>query len=71
MFMDANKAFQIPCSVHIEGSSEIVLNCSQVQADQGFNMNIISTAIIRQLRLQFHSLSDVSFTGLTIKTADH
>ena len=71
MFMGADKAFQIPYSVHIEGSSEIVLNHSQVQADQGSNMNIILTAMARQLRLQFHSLSDVGFAGLTMKTADY
>ena len=69
--MGADKAFQIPCSVCIEGSSKIVLNCFQVQADQGSNINIILTAIVRQLRLQFHSLSDVGFAGLTMKMADH
>ena len=34
-------------------------------------MNIISTAMIKQLNLSFHSLSDVEFTDLIIKTADY
>ena len=34
-------------------------------------MNIIFTAMIKQLNLSFHSLSDVEFTDLIIKTADH
>ncbi|SLM37975.1 Ribonuclease H-like domain [Lasallia pustulata] len=48
-----------------------VLGRSQVQADQGSDMNVISTAMARQLGLTFHSLSDVGFAGLTMKTADH
>ena len=34
-------------------------------------MNVISTAMIKQLSLSFHSLSDVEFTDLITKTADH
>ena len=34
-------------------------------------MNIIFTAMIKQLNLSFHSLSDVEFTDLIMKTADH
>ena len=34
-------------------------------------MNVISTAMIRQLGLTFYSLSDVRFTDLTIKITDH
>ena len=34
-------------------------------------MNVISTAMAKQLGLPFHSLSDVGFAGLTMKTADH
>lgn len=43
----------------------------QVQADQGSDMNVISTAMAKQLGLPFQSLSDVGFAGLTMKTADH
>ena len=70
-FINADKAFQILCKVRVDEEKKLVLNCSQMQADQGFNMNIILTAITRQLKLQFHSLFDVNFAGLTIKMIDH
>ena len=34
-------------------------------------MNVIFTAIIKQLNLSFHSLSNMRFTDLIMKTADH
>ena len=66
-----NKAFQIPCIIQIDGEHKQKLNCSQVQIDQKLNINVILTAIVKWLKLLFHSLSDVGFTDLIIKTADH
>ena len=34
-------------------------------------MNVILTAIVKWLKLLFHSLSDVGFAGLMMKTADY
>ena len=34
-------------------------------------MNVIFTAMIKQLSLSFHSLFNVEFTDLILKTADH
>ena len=34
-------------------------------------MNVISMTIAKQLKLLFHSLSDVSFASLIMKTADY
>ena len=34
-------------------------------------MNVISTAMIKQLDLSFHFLSDVEFTDLIMKTVNH
>ena len=69
--MRADKAFQIPCMIQVGGECEQKLNCSQVQADQKSDMNVILTVIIKQLELLFHSLLDVGFAGLMMKTADH
>ncbi|SLM36249.1 hypothetical protein LPUS_05745 [Lasallia pustulata] len=69
--MGADKAFRIPCSVRVKGGGELALDRSQVQADQGSDMNVISTAMAKQLGLHLYPLSDVGFAGLTMKTADH
>ena len=68
--MGADKAFRIPCMIRV-GGREQELDRSQVQADQGSDMNVISTAMAKWLELPFHSLSDVGFAGLMMKTADH
>ncbi|SLM39631.1 Zinc finger, CCHC-type [Lasallia pustulata] len=69
--MGADKAFRIPYSVRVKGGGELALDRSQVQADQGSDMNVISTAMAKQLGLHLYPLSDVGFAGLTMKTADH
>ena len=70
-----NKAFRIPCSVRLTDNSnttkEISLNKSQVQADQGSDINVMSTALAKQLRLELHPLSSIGFAGMTMRTADN
>ena len=68
--MGTDKAFRIPCTIRANGQEQ-ELDRSQVQADQGSDMNVISTAMAKRLGLPFHSLSDVGFAGLAMKTADH
>ena len=68
--MGADKTFQIPCIIQV-GGHEQELDHSQVQADQGLNMNVILMVMAKWLKLLFHSLSDVGFAGLMMKTADH
>ncbi len=34
-------------------------------------MNVISTGLVRQIGLDMHSLSEIGFRGLTMRTADH
>ena len=69
--MKVNKAFQIPCMIQVGGGHEQKLDHSQVQADQESDMNVILTVIVKQLKLSFHSLLDVGFADLMMKTADH
>ena len=66
-----DKAFRIPASVRVEGQPELLeLDKSQVQADQGSDMNVILTAMVKRLSLEMHSLEEVGFAGLTMRTAD-
>ena len=69
--MRADKAFQIPYIIQVDEGCEQKLNHLQIQINQKSDINVILTVIVKQLKLLFYSLSDVSFTGLTIKTADY
>ena len=68
--VEQDKAYRIPAVIRIN-NKEISLVKSQVQADQGSDMNVISPAIIRQYKLDLHSLSEIEFAGISIKTANH
>lgn len=69
--MSADKAFWISCTVWLVRQRDLTMNQSHIQADQGSDMNVIFTSMIKQLELQFHSLSDVSFADLMMKMTDH
>ena len=69
--MRVNKAFQIPYMIQVGGECKQKLNCSQIQADQRSDINVILTVITKWLELSFHSLSDVNFADLIMKTADY
>lgn len=49
----------------------IELDTKFTQAGQGSDMNVISTGLVRHLSLELHSLSEVGFKGLSMRTADH
>jgi len=66
-----DKAFRIPCTIKKADGANIRLEKSYVQADQGSDMNVISTGLVRQIGLDMHSLSEIGFRGLTMRTADH
>ena len=70
--LGVDKAFRIPCSIQIPGQNMVTtLDRSQVQANQGSDMSVISTAMTKQLGLVINPLSDIGFAGLTMRTADH
>ncbi|KAL8795800.1 MAG: hypothetical protein Q9182_007483 [Xanthomendoza sp. 2 TL-2023] len=64
------KAFRIPCTVRVNGK-DIQLERDYTQADQGPEMNIISSSMAHSLGLQLHDLSAIGFYGLSMKRADH
>jgi hypothetical protein len=66
-----DKAFRIPCSIQKPDGSTVHLDKSYVQADQRSDMNVISTELIKYLGLQSHSLGEIEFAGLSMRTADH
>jgi len=66
-----DKAFRIPCFIQKPDGSTVHLDKSYVQADQGSDMNMISTGLVKYLGLQSHSLGEIGFAGLSMRTADH
>jgi hypothetical protein len=70
VLVEQNKVYRISAVIRIN-NKKISLVKSQVQADQGFDMNVIFPAMIRQYKLDFHLLSKVRFADMSMKTADH
>lgn len=66
-----DKAFRVPAKVKKPDNSEVSLEISQSQADQGSDMNVISMGLVRSLGLELHLLSEIGFKGLSMRTADH
>ena len=66
-----DKAFRVLCSIQKPDGTEVQLDKRYVQADQGSDMNVISAGLVRHLHLDLHSLAEVGFKGLSMRTADH
>ncbi len=66
-----DKAFRVPATVRKPDGVEVKIDKRQTQADQGSDMNVISTGMVRFLGLTTHSLSEIGFKGLSMRTADH
>lgn len=66
-----DKAFRVPATVKRPNGSELSLEKSHTQADQGSDMNVISAGLVRVLGLPTCKLSDIGFRGLSMRTADH
>ena len=65
-----DKAFRIPCSVIKPNGETLELDQRYTQANQGSDMNVISTGLAQHLGLDLHDLSEVGFKGLSMRTAD-
>lgn len=65
-----DKAFRVPSIVRKPDGSEIKVEKRQTQADQGSDMNVISIGMVRSLGLATHSLAEIGFKGLSMRTAD-
>lgn len=66
-----DKAFRVPSMIKKPNGAEVKLEKSQTQADQGSDMNVLSTGLVRMLGLPKYLLSDIGFKGLSMRTADH
>lgn len=64
------KTFGIFCCIHNEGVKHN-LPCSQTQANQGSDLNVISMELVTKLGLQLQSLYFIRFRGLIMRTANH
>jgi len=66
-----DKAFRIEVTIIMPDGTTIVLEKRYTQADQGSDMNVMSSGLVRLLGLTLHSLDEVGFKGLSMRTADH
>ena len=69
--MGLEKAFRVPSVVRKPDGTEVKIEKSQNQTDQGSDMNVISQGMVNYLKLPMQLLSDLGFKGLTMRTADH
>ena len=66
-----DKAFRLSSTVRKPDGSEIKIDKKQTQADQGSDMNVLSSGMVRFLGLPTFLLADIGFKGLSMRTADH
>lgn len=66
-----DRAFKIPSTIYKLDNSTVDLDKKYTQADQGFDLNMISAGLAWILCLILHLLEEVGFKGLTMRTADH
>ena len=64
-----DKAFHIPCQIHDakEGVFNSPVGCNQ--ADQGSDLNLVSSTLLNWLGITPHDIANVQFKGLAMKTA--
>lgn len=66
-----DKTFKISCVVYAKNDDIIELSKEFVQIDQKSNMNVIFIELIKQLKQKLHSLNEVKFRELFMKTTNH
>lgn len=69
--VNMNKTFRVLATVKKSNSINVTLDTSNTQADQGFDINIMSMRLTRVLSLQLHLLFKIEFKGLSMRTANH
>lgn len=69
--MHLDKAFRILTEVLKVDDSICILKRKYTQIDQGSDMNVISTGLIRFLDLTLLALADIRFKDLFMRTADY
>ena len=73
--MGAERAFRISGTVQSGDDIEMTLDKKETQADQGSELNVMSPAMAKKIKLQLRPLSEIGFKGLTMRltmqTADH
>lgn len=65
-----DEAFRLPCTVTRLDGIIIALDKKFVQADQGSDMNVMSSGLVRHLGLILHALNEVGFRGLSMRTTE-
>ena len=62
-----DKAFRIPCTIQKPDGTKVAMDKTYVQADQGSDMNVVSTAMARDLGLECFSLADIGFSDTLLR----
>ena len=68
--VSVKKAFRISTVVRFQ-DQKLTLKRRHTQTDQKFELNVISSAMIKQLSLKMKSLSKIDFHDMSMITADH
>jgi NCAIR mutase (PurE)-related protein len=68
---ETKKTFCIDCTIISKSEISVLLEKAITQANQEFEMNVISKALRAQLRLFRNKLSDIDFDELIMRIADH
>ena len=66
-----NKIFRIQAKIAKSNDTTIELNKRYTQANQSFDINVISSELIKMLRLEQHSLAKIDFKRLFMRIANH
>ena len=64
------KIFRLSVTVILK-NIRVMLNKNYTQTDQDFEMNVISSEMIRKLKLIHRSLTKIELADLIMKTTDH
>ena len=69
--INKDKAFRLPCTIKKENQIEVELKRQYVQVDQESDMNVIFVDMTRKLKSTLHSLSNIEFFDLFMRTANY
>ena len=71
VMIELDKTFKISCTIIKSNDTIVQLNNRCTQTNQDFDMNVISVDLIRHFSLQLHSLEEIDFKDLFMRTIDH
>ena len=71
ILIEIDKVFRISCFVIKSNEKMMQSNKNCVQTNQKSNINVMSIDMIHHLKLKLHSLKEIEFKNLSMRTANH